>query len=253
MIKKGLLVLVVSYFLTFCGSSKDQVYFTGLKDSTIIDSVYWREVIIHKGDQLSITVASLNPEMDQIVNQANSVSGQSAGGETQSGYFVTEKGILNLPRVGNLKVEGMSHAQLIDTLQILYSQYTKSPIVSVRLMNFRVTVLGEVMHPGQLTFSTPNIDIYQAIGKAGDITPFGRRSDVLLIRQTDSSRLVHRVNLSDPKVIRSSVFQLQSGDLIYVEANQTKKNSSSLTLQLFPVITSGVTLVVALMGIVGRF
>jgi hypothetical protein len=164
MIKKGLVVLVVSYFLAFCGSSKDQVYFTGLKDSTIIDSVYWREVIIHKGDQLSITVASLNPEMDQIVNQANSVSGQS-----------------------------------------------------------------------------------------GDITPFGRRSDVLLIRQTDSSRLVHRVNLSDPKVIRSSVFQLQSGDLIYVEANQTKKNSSSLTLQLFPVITSGVTLVVALMGIVGRF
>ena len=120
-------------------------------------------------------------------------------------------------------------------------------------MNFRVTVLGEVMHPGQLTFSTPNIDIYQAIGKAGDITPFGRRTDVLLIRQTDSLRLVHRVNLSDPKVIRSSVFQLQSGDLIYVEANQTKKNSSSLTLQLFPVITSGVTLVVGLMGIVGRF
>jgi uncharacterized lipoprotein YajG len=101
MIKKGLVILVVSYFLAYCASSKDQVYFTGLKDSAIIDSVYWREVVIHKGDQLSITVASLNPEMDQIVNQANSVSGQSAGGETQSGYFVTEKGILNLPRVGN--------------------------------------------------------------------------------------------------------------------------------------------------------
>lgn len=252
MIKQITFLFFVSFFLVFCGSSKDQVYFTGLKDSTVIDSVYWKEVTIHKGDQLSITVASLNPEMDQIVNQANAVSGQSAGGETQSGYFVTEKGVLNLPRVGNLKVEGMSHAALIDTLQILYASYTKSPIVSVRLLNFRITVLGEVGHPGQLTFSTPNVDIYQAIGKAGDITPYGRRSDVLLIRQTDSTRLVHRIDLTDPKVIRSSTFQLQSGDLIYVEANQTKKNTSSLTFQLYPLITSGVTLIVALMGIAGR-
>jgi polysaccharide export outer membrane protein len=251
-IKVGLLVTVIG-IVSSCANQKDLVYFNGIKDSTQIDSVFWKEVRINKGDQLSITIASLNQDIDNVINKANSVTGSSnLGGENQSGYFVTEKGYLNLPRVGNLMVEGMTHAQLVDTLQITYREFTKDPIVSVRLLNFRVTVLGEVNKPGQLTFSTTNVDLYQAIGKAGDITNFGRRSDVLLIRQTDSSRIVRRIDLTDPSFIKSPYFQLQSGDLIYVEANRTKKNTSSLSFQLWPILTSGASLLIAMLGFATR-
>lgn len=247
----GVITALVSIF--GCGSNKEMVYFQGLSDSTVIDSVFWKEVKIHKGDQLSITIASLNGEIDNVINKANASSLNASGAETQSGYFVTETGYLNLPRVGNFYVEGMTHADLVDTLQNLYQAYTKQPVVAVRLLNFRITVLGEVNKPGQLTFSTPNVDIYQAIGKAGDISPFGRRSDVLLIRQTDSSRVVRRIDLTDPKIIRSDVFQLQSGDLLYIEANQTKKNANSLTFQLWPIVTSGLSLVISMMLVGARF
>ena len=247
-----IMLFLMSVLLAQCGSNKEMVYFTGLRDSTIIDSVYWREIRISKGDQLSITIASLNPEIDNVINKANSSSINASGTETQNGYFVTEKGFLNLPRLGNFFVEGMTHSTLIDTLQFLYASYTKQPVVSVRLLNFRITVLGEVNKPGQLTFSTPNVDIYQVIGKAGDISVYGRRSDVLLIRQTDSSRIVRRIDLTSPEIIKSELFQVQSGDLIYVESNQTKKNTNSLAFQLWPIVTSGLSLIIAMLGFATR-
>lgn len=250
---KSFFVLITALFSTFvvssCGGNKKLAYFGGIKDSTIIDSVYLKEVRIKKGDQLSITIASLNQEIDNIINKANSIGGVgSTGGESQAGYFVTEQGLLHLPRIGTLKVEGMTHADLTDTLQILYKEYAKDPIVSVRLMNFRVIVLGEVNHPGQITFSTTNVDIFEAIGKAGDLTQFGRKEDVLLIRQTDSTRIARRIDLTQSSIIGSPVYQLQSGDLIYVEASQAKKNTSSLTFQLWPMVSGSLTLIVALLG-----
>jgi len=215
----------------------------------VLDSVYWSEAKIRKGDQISINIASLNPAIDQIINTANSISGQ--GGE--SGYFVSEKGFIFLPRVGNLMVDGMTYAQLTDTLQTLFSEYTKSPIVSVRLVNFQIIVLGEVGRQGVLRFANPNIDIYHAIGMAGGLTDFGKGSRVLLIRQTDSSRIVHRINLSDPNIIGSNVYQLQSGDLIYVEANSAKRTQTSVTWQFMPIITGGLTFITTFMLLITRF
>lgn len=243
-------ILVISLLtVSSCGGNKNLAYFGGIKDSTIIDSVFLKEVRIKKGDQLSITIASLNQEIDNIINKANSIGGAgAAGGESQAGYFVTEQGLLHLPRIGTLKVEGMTHADLTDTLQILYKEYAKDPIVSVRLMNFRIIVLGEVNRPGQITFSTTNVDIFEAIGKAGDLTQFGRREDVLLIRQTDSTRFARRIDLTQSSIIGSPVYQLQSGDLIYVEANQVKKNTSSLTFQLWPIISGSISLLIAIIG-----
>lgn len=241
----GLLVLMV---WAGCGAQKDRVFFNGLEAGMVLDSVYWNEAKIRKGDQISINVASLNPAIDQIINTASAISGQ--GGE--SGYFVSEKGFIFLPRIGNLLVDGMTYAQLTDTLQVLFSEYTKSPIVSVRLVNFKIIVLGEVRSQGVLRFSTPNVDIYHAIGMAGGLTDFGKGSRVLLIRQTDSSRIVHRVDLSDPAIIGSNVYQMQSGDLLYVEANSAKRTTTSTTWQFIPIITGGMTLLTTLFFLIPR-
>jgi len=250
-IKKAycLLLPILVLIWSSCGTSKEKVFFNGLEAGMVLDSVYWNEAKIRKGDQISINIASLNPAIDQIINKANSISGQ--GGE--SGYFVSEKGFIFLPRVGNLMVDGMTYAQLTDTLQTLFSEYTKSPIVSVRLVNFQIIVLGEVGRQGVLRFANPNIDIYHAIGMAGGLTDFGKGSRVLLIRQTDSSRIVHRINLSDPNIIGSNVYQLQSGDLIYVEANSAKRTQTSVTWQFMPIITGGLTFITTFMLLITRF
>ena len=216
----------------------------GLEDGMVIDSVFMKENVIRKGDQLAITVASLNPTFDALINKTNSL---------EQGYFVSEKGYVFLPRIGNLKVLGMTHAELIDTLTVRYEKYTKSPVISVRLMNFQIMVLGEVGRKGILKFQTPNVDIYQAIAMAGDITIYGKRSNVMIIRQTDSSRIVRRVDLSDPNIIRSNLYQLQSGDLIFVEANSAKRSQNSLAWQFIPIITSGMSFVVAIYGIFRSF
>jgi polysaccharide export outer membrane protein len=247
----GIFVILIT---VSCGGSKKIGYFADLKDSTVIDSVFFKEVRIKKGDQLSINIASLNQEIDNIINKANTIGAAAiSSGESQGGYFVTETGVLHLPRIGRLKVEGMTHAALTDTLQKLYSEYAKDPIVSVRLMNFRVIVLGEVNRPGQITFSTTNVDIFEAIGKAGDLSQYGRREDVLLIRQSDSMRVARRLDLTKADIIGSEMYQLQSGDLIYVEANKVKKNTTSLTFQLWPMVSGSLSLMIALLGLVIRF
>jgi polysaccharide export outer membrane protein len=120
-------------------------------------------------------------------------------------------------------------------------------------MNFQIMVLGEVRRKGILKFQTPNVDIYQAIAMAGDISIYGKRSNVMIIRQTDSSRIVRRVDLSDPNIIRSDLYQLQSGDLIFVEANSAKRSQNSLAWQFIPIITSGMSFVVAIYGIFRSF
>lgn len=244
-----LLFSMVAISMFSCGGVKDRVFFEGLDEGMVLDSVYWKEAKIRKGDQISINVASLNPAIDQVINTANSISG--AGGE--SGYFVSEKGFIFLPRVGNLMVEGMTYAKLTDTLQILFSEYTKSPIVSVRLVNFQIIVLGEVRSQGVLRFPSPNVDIYHAIGMAGGVTDFGRGSRVLLIRQTDSSRLVHRIDLSNPATIGSNVYQMQSGDLLYVEPNSARKTQTSTAWQFFPIITSSLSFVTTVLLLLTRF
>lgn len=244
----NILILLTAITWASCGAPKDRVFFNGLEAGMVLDSVYWKESKIRKGDQISINVASLNPAIDQIINTANAISGQ--GGE--SGYFVSEKGFIFLPRVGNLYVDGMTYAQLTDTLQILFSEYTKSPIVSVRLVNFQIVVLGEVRSQGVLRFSTPTIDIYHAIGMAGGLTDFGKGSRVLLIRQTDSSRIVHRIDLSDPSIIGTDIYQLQSGDLLYVEANSAKQTQTSVTWQFIPILTGSLSLITTILLLVTR-
>lgn len=244
-----LLIATVGLFAS-CGTQKDLVYFDGLKDSTVIDSVYWKPTVIRKGDQLSITVSSLNPDLDNLINKTNTISG-AGGGEL--GYFVDENGNLNLPRVGRIYVEGMTPQFLGDSLQVLYADYARLPIVSVRLLNFRLLILGEVGRPGELKFANPRVDLFQALSLAGDIRETGKKSNILLIRQTDSSRIVHRIDMTDPLVIASPLFQLQSGDLIYVEPNLKKKTQSSYALQLLGVISGGLSFVAITLSLISRF
>lgn len=233
-----------------CGNMKRMAYFTGVKDSTVFDSLQAHTLTIEPGAQLSISITSLNPEIDNIINKANMPSLQGVGnagnslggGMTTGGYYVNDSGELKLPRVGVLHVQGWTMSQLEDTLEMRYSNYTKNPLVAVRMLNFVVTLLGEVGRTGPLNITSDRADLLQVLGITGDITGYGKRNNVTIIRKTKNGKILRKLDLTKPDFIYSEFFYVKPGDVIYVEPNLAKKFNATLTFQFMPVVISATSL-----------
>jgi len=224
-----------------CSSYKKIPYFVGLKDTTYKVVYQPARLTIHKGDQLSIFISCSDPVQAYIFNQPN-YSQPSASGSSVTvsnnpiiGYLVNEDGVLLFPKMGSIKVLGMTYSQLQDTLQRRLSKYLKDPQVSIRLLNYRISVLGEVARPGVYPVPNNQVTLFEALGMAGDLTIYGRRDNVLLIRQSDSEGVAHYLDLQDKKLIQSAYYYLQPGDVIYVTPNKVKANSTDEVLQLLPI------------------
>src|SRR5690606_36424760 len=149
-----------------------------------------------------ITVNSLNPETNQLFNTgvlqvADEATTTGGGNVGQQGYLVNADGYISFPVLGQVQVEGLTRDQVRQKMVTLVSEYVKDPIVNVRFSNFRITVVGEVRNPS--TFAVPNerINIIEALGLAGDMTEYGRRNNVLLIREIGGDRTMVRLNLND--------------------------------------------------------
>jgi polysaccharide export outer membrane protein len=181
------------------------------------------QTLIQKNDQLWINVGGPNSTDLIALNSGMGVSGMVGGGAFVQqggqvlGYFVEADGSIKLPYIGKVYVEGLTRSALEDTLQRAFSEYTKDPIVNVRFMNYKVTVLGEVNRPG--TFSIPNerMTILEAIGMAGDLTIFGQRNEILIVREVNGKREFGRLDLLSKDIVQSPFYYLKTNDVIYVE------------------------------------
>jgi polysaccharide export outer membrane protein len=153
------------------------------------------------------------------------------------GYIVTDDGTFKFPELGNIKAEGLTIKQLSDTIteQIKQKELLIDPIVTIRYLNFRVTVLGEVGRPTVVTIPNERMSILEALGLAGDITIYGRKDNVLLIREDKTGKQIVRVNLNSKDILSSPYYYLQSNDIIYVEASSEKVASVSKSRVMLPV------------------
>jgi polysaccharide export outer membrane protein len=150
-----------------------------------------------------------------------------------------------LPILGNIKAAGVTRKQLKTdiTNMILDKKLLIDPIVTVRFLNYEVTVLGEVTHPTVISVPNERITLLKALGLAGDITIYGRKDNVLLIREIDGKRKIKRINLNSRNFLTSSYYYLQPNDVVYVEANKEKVAAASRNPQLLPTILSGLSVV----------
>jgi polysaccharide export outer membrane protein len=187
------------------------------------------EAIIQKNDILSITISDINPEATDMFNLKTTPNGANAGGSattvgTGDGYLVNSDGNVQLPMLGNIKAEGLTKTQLKDKIRktILDKKLLLDPIISIRFLNFRVTVLGEVNRPTVVTVPSEKISLLEAIGLAGDLTLYGKRENVLIIRETNEKKTIERINLNSSELFTSPYYYLQSNDIVYVEPNKTK-------------------------------
>lgn len=186
---------------------------------------------IQPGDELMITVTSVQPEATAPYNLplSNPAKGATLGAATspqQQTYLVGSNGDISFPVIGKLHVAGMTTAQLTVQLTELISKEVIDPVVFVRLVNFKVNVMGEVKEPRQIEVDGERMSILDALAAAGDLTVYGNRENVLLIREEDGVRKYYHINLNDSKLLESPQFYLQQNDVIVVSPNHIQQSNS---------------------------
>jgi polysaccharide biosynthesis/export protein len=255
-IKSCHICFLISFLIivfTSCTTPRKVAYFNDVKDSTLIASKGELEPIIQKKDILSIIVTSLSNEATIIFNTPNlpitNNAATSPNMPETAGYLVGQDGFIKFPILGDLQAAGLTQKQLENNITqlLIEKKLLFSPIVTSRFLNFRVTVLGEVNHPGVVTVPSEQISILEALGQAGDLTIYGMRENIILIRQEGTNKLITRLDLSSSKIFQSPYYFLKSNDVIYVEPAKDKIASTSLFQQRLPIILSGLSLLIILL------
>jgi len=210
-----------------------------------IDSLI--EQKIQEDDLLSITVTSLNAESNMLFNAGVLMpSGENRNTVISSpineNYLVNKNGFINYPVIGQINLKGLTKLEAVQKMSLLLNEYVQNPIINIRLMNFRITVIGEVQRPSTFIIPTEKVTILEALGLAGDMTAFGRRENVIIVREKDGVRSTTRLNLNEKSVLASPYYYLQQNDVIYVEPYKTKAIQSDTNPRTFAIITGLVSI-----------
>lgn len=232
--KLYLLLLLFSILISSCKTQKEVVYFQNIDEVIKDNQDLFTSPKIQTGDLLSINVSSYNMESTIPFNltiTANSPgSNQNIRGQQQAqSYLVNSDGNIDFPVLGRINVENKSGQEISSMLQEKIKKYVKEPIVTVKLLNFKFTVLGEVRNPGVFETQNEKVTILEALGKAKDLTLYGRRDSVMLIRNENNKFSKHFIDLKSASFIDSSYYYLRQNDVIYVQPNKTKTKESKVT------------------------
>jgi len=157
-------------------------------------------------------------------------------------YLVNKNGFINYPVIGQINLKGLTKLEAVQKMSLLLNEYVQNPIINIRLMNFRITVIGEVQRPSTFIIPTEKVTILEALGLAGDMTAFGRRENVIIVREKDGVRSTTRLNLNEKSVLASPYYYLQQNDVIYVEPYKTKAIQSDTNPRTFAIITGLVSI-----------
>jgi len=244
------LLLASLLFIVSCVDVKKATYFNDTYNASIVSTVTNLESVLQKNDLLSISVTSLLPAATEIFNSPNDnriISGTSTGSSNNAaGYLVDPEGFIQFPILGRIQAAGLNKKQFSDYIakSLVDKKLLLDPIVNVRYLNFKVTVLGEVTRPTVVNVQNEKITLLEALGLAGDVTIYGKRDNVRVIRDEGDKKIVKAINLNSSEIFTSPYYYLQSNDIVYVEPNKSKVASTSGSRQWLPVILSGLSVII---------
>ncbi len=218
-------------------------------------------IVIQPKDMLSIVVSSKNPELVVMFNlpvvsyQAGSEIVSSAGYQRLMGYVVDNDGFIDFPILGRIKVSGFTRWELSELIKdrLVAEGYLSDAVVVVEFMNFKVSVIGEVNAPGTYTIEGDKVTVLQAISLARDLTIFGQRENVTIIRERDGERVMYQINLCDVSMFNSPAYYLQQNDIVYVEPSEIKARQSTTddkALRMTSIMVSSGSLLVSIATLV---
>jgi polysaccharide export outer membrane protein len=257
----GFCLLLIILVSASCTNTRKATYFSGQQTGTFQPPAMPKP-IIQNNDLLSITVSSLNPEASAVFNTPGGANNSNNSSNAQptatttpaTGYLVDGEGNIQFPFLGTVKASGMTKDELKDKLtkSLVDKKLLVDPIITVRFLNFKVTVLGEVAHPTVVTVPSESITLLEALGLAGDLTIYAQRDNVLVIRDEDGKKVTHRLNLNNTELFSSPYYYLKSNDVVYVEPNKAKVASTSRSQMWIPIILSALSLGVIVVDRVTR-
>ena len=219
--------------LMSCKTTTNNIYFQDLDNQmpTITEQSVNYTPRIAPDDQLSITVSGTDPNAVAAFNMP--LASYLAPGETNvtstpvlHTYLVNSRGEIDFPVLGKVQVANMTRGELTDMMTEKISAYVKSPIVTIQIRNFKVSVLGEVNKPGTVNVPNERLSVLDALGMAGDLTIYGNRTNVLLIRDNNGQKEYHRFDLTSSETLTSPYYYLQQNDVLYVEPNKARKGNA---------------------------
>ena len=233
-----LILSIATVILSSCGSTKNVAYLQNSDYTDLSRSAYLYDARIMPKDILTITVNTVNPEASEPFNlivrptlRAGATINSATGGSLQT-YLVDNNGCIDFPVVGTLQVGGLTKSmceKLIHDKIKRYMNAEENPIVTVRMSNYKISVIGEVNRPGMFTVSNEKVNIFEALAQAGDLSIYGVRDRVKLIRENDKGRKeIHTINLNDADIVNSPYYYLQQNDVLYVEPNSVKARNSAI-------------------------
>lgn len=250
--KKYLLLLVFILSLVSCATKKQILYFQDVDglDQESINQKF--EPIIEPNDILHISLSSIDKEVilpfQRMTGLENNLGNDNAG---LQGYLVDGNGVIRFPVLGNIHVGGKTRGEVERTIKEQLTDYVKDVVVDVRIMNFKVTVLGQVNNPGVFSVKDERITLPEAIGLAGDLTLDGKRSEVIVIREEDGKRKVGRIDLTQTDFFNSPFYFLKQNDVVYVEPSLKGVKKSGF-LPDIPAMLSLVTVILSTVIILTR-
>lgn len=259
--KKLLFFLLIISLVTSCKPKQNMIYMSNNNFQQDVSQARYEGLRIQEGDMLEIIVTALddlavkpfNRTTMQKTGEEGSAAGSARLGDNQ--YQVTSDGYIPFPVLGNVYCKGMTKQQLKTELDSRLKQYLTDPVVTVRHLNFNISILGDVGSPGQKTSSTERLNIFQALALAGDMRDSANRTNVKLIRYSEESGkdITYNLDLSEASIVNSPYYYLQQNDILYVEPDKNKQIAANTTnpnrglfLQLMGVVLGLVTFVIAL-------
>jgi len=252
-------LVVTTLLLTSCFSEKKITYFQKINnepDSLLVAKAYVPK--IQTGDILSIYVNSLSSDASTFFNpytSSSSSSGTSSGGgstggglsdSSSPGFLVDATGNIELPLVGPVLVAGLTTIQARDAIKDKMKIYLKEPTVTVRFLNYKISILGEVAKPGVYVIPNERVTLPEVITIAGDLTAYAKRNEIEIIRDVNNQKEFATVDLTSRQIFSSPYYYLHANDIIYIKANKSKVASNSLLLKIAPIAISVATLIVVI-------
>lgn len=247
------LLLVLALFSS-CKAYKQVAYFQDLDNQGNLEEAIknYTTLKIQKNDMLAITVASMNSEASAMFSMGASAaapvpSAASASSAAPVGYLVDQNGSIQLPFLGKIKVAGLSTAEIGKMLEDKLQEYLKDPIVTARLTNFKISVLGDVTTPGVYPVQGERISLVEALSMAGDLTITALRKNVLLVRENEGKRQFVRLDMNDKNIFNSPYYYLQPNDVLYIQPSNAKYAAVDITTRNLSIVLSTISLLVVIL------
>ena len=242
-------ILSFIFLLYSCASRKEYIYLQGesiLNQKTINYSVKFKN-----DDLLSITVLGADENNSNLfnLNISNNASNKNDG--SKIGYLIDENGEIDFPIIGKVKIADLNRNEAIQLLKSKIGLYINNPIININILNFKITVIGEVKNPGTFTIPNDRLTILEAIGLAGDLNITGKRKDIKVIREEKGLTSEYLIDLTSKELLNSPVYYLKQNDVIYVSPNKTKVNSSAYNPSI-TIFVSLATLLITTINILSK-